>query len=108
MGTKGDLIANMRKPAKEAFDLYDFEANEAKLLDIDYSNVGDSILGGHGGGDDGIIVDLYKYLNGEIRSEDVSEIEISAKNHMLSFAAEQSRLDGAIVNVDDYMEKYMK
>ena len=108
MGTKGDLIANMSRPAKEAFEFYDFETKEKKCLDVDYSNIGDSILGGHGGGDDGIIVDLYKYLTGQLEASDVSEIEISAKNHMIVFAAEKSRLDGNVVSLNDYTEKYMK
>ena len=111
MGTKGDLIANMRKPAKEAFDLYDFETNKQSLLDIDYSNVGDSILGGHGGGDDGIIVDLYKYLAGELNDAELaelSEIEISAKNHMIAFAAEDSRHSGEVVDFAEYFDKHLK
>lgn len=108
MGTKGDLIATMNRPAKEAFEFYDFETREKKCLDVDYSNIGDSILGGHGGGDDGIIVDLYKYLTGQLEAADVSEIEISAKNHMIVFAAEKSRLDGNVVSLNDYTEKYMK
>ena len=108
MGTKGDLTADMRRPAKEAFFFCDFETQKYRHLDIDYSNVGDSILGGHGGGDDGIIIDLYKYLTNEIDAAEVSEIDISSKNHMIVFAAEESRLNGTVVDVDKYMDKYMK
>ncbi len=108
MGTKGDLVADMKKPAKEAFELYDFATKERKCLDIDYSNVGDSILGGHGGGDDGIIIDLYKYIMGEIDASEVSEIEISTKNHMIVFAAEDSRLNSSVVEVKNYIDKYVK
>ncbi|MBE6761717.1 MAG: Gfo/Idh/MocA family oxidoreductase [Ruminococcaceae bacterium] len=108
MGTKGDLVADMKKPAKEAFEFYDFATNEKKCLDIDYSNVGDSILGGHGGGDDGIIIDLYKYIMGEIDASEVSEIEISTKNHMIVFAAEDSRLNSSVVEVKNYIDKYVK
>lgn len=107
MGTKGDLIANMSLPADKAFDFYDFATGKAECLDIDYSNVGDSILGGHGGGDDGIIIDLYRYINGELDAADVSEIEISCKNHMLAFAAENSRRSGTVISLEEYMEKYM-
>ena len=106
MGTKGDLIANMRKPAKEAFYFYDFQTRKADYLDIDYSNIGDSIVGGHGGGDSGIILDLYKYLTGELEAKDVSEIKISAENHLIVFAAEDSRLNGTVVDVKDYYDKY--
>jgi predicted dehydrogenase len=112
MGTKGDLVANMSLPADKAFELFTFGAGlgagKREVLDIDYSNVGDSILGGHGGGDAGIIVDLYKYLEGEIDASEVSEIEVSAKNHLIVFAAEESRLTSTVVEVDKYMDKYMK
>jgi predicted dehydrogenase len=105
MGTKGDLIADMSKPADEAFALYRFDTCKREFLKIDYSNIGDSILAGHGGGDTGIVQDLYRYVIGEIGSEDLSEIGISTKNHMIAFAAEQSRLDGTVVNLDEYVKK---
>ena len=107
MGTKGDLVADMRRPANEAFRFCDFETQKYDFLDVDYSNIGDSILGGHGGGDDGIILDLYKYLTGQIEADKVSEIEVSAKNHMIVFAAEESRLKSTVVDVNKYMDEYM-
>jgi predicted dehydrogenase len=106
MGTKGDLVANMRKPANEAFEFYDFATKKRTFLDIDYSAIGDSIVDGHGGGDSGIIKDLYSYLTGELEAKDVSEIGISAKNHLIVFAAEDSRLNGNVVDVEDYYKKY--
>ena len=108
MGTKGDLICDMSLPADKAFELYDFATGKRECLDIDYSNVGDSIVAGHGGGDQGIIADLYKYLNGEIDASEVSEIAISAKNHMMAFAAEDSRKNYTVVDLDSYTSKYMK
>lgn len=107
MGTEGDLVANMSKPANEAFELYRFADRTEEVLDIDYSNVGDSIVGGHGGGDDGIIIDLYKYLCGEIDESKVSEIDVSAKNHMLAFAAEESRAMGSVITLKEYEKKFL-
>lgn len=106
MGTKGELICNMSLPADKAFEFYDFATGKTECLDIDYSNVGDSILGGHGGGDDGIILDLHKYLNGEIEASAVSEIGISVKNHMLAFAAEASRKNYSVVDLESYISKF--
>ncbi|MEE1240077.1 MAG: Gfo/Idh/MocA family oxidoreductase [Acutalibacteraceae bacterium] len=107
MGTKGELVCNMSLPANEAFEFYDFATDKAACLDIDYSKVGDSIVDGHGGGDSGIIADLYKYMTDEIDASDVSEIAISTKNHMLAFAAEASRKTNTVVDVEAYMKKYM-
>lgn len=108
MGTKGELICNMSLPANKAFELYDFATGKTECLDIDYANVDDSILGGHGGGDAGIIADLYKYLTDEIDASAVSEIGISAKNHMMAFAAEESRRKYTVVDLDSYIGKYLK
>ena len=113
MGTKGDLVANMSLPADQAFELFTFgsgigaAAGKKEVLKIDYSNVGDSITGGHGGGDAGIVDDLYKYVMEDYKSDDLSEINISAKNHMLVFAAEEARLNSTVVEVDKYMNKYI-
>lgn len=108
MGTKGDLIANMSMPANKAFEFYDFATGNSEYLEVDYANTGDSILGGHGGGDDGIIVDLYKYITDEISGEGLSEIAISCKNHMLAFAAEDSRHSGNVVSLNEYIDKYIE
>lgn len=107
MGTKGDLIANMSMPSDKAFEFFSFDKKETIYIDKDYAAVGDSITGGHGGGDQGIIADFYKYLTDELKSEDVSEIGISCQNHMLAFAAEDSRRNGTVVSLKEYMEKYM-
>lgn len=108
MGTKGDLVCDMGLPADKAFELYDFATGKKECLDIDYSNVGDSIVEGHGGGDGGIIADLYKYLTDEIDASEVSEIGVSVKNHMMAFAAEDSRKNDTVVELDSYTNKYIK
>ncbi len=112
MGTKGNLVANMSLPANKAFELYTFGAglgaDKKEILDIDYSNIGDSITGGHGGGDDGIIADLYRYIMEDYSSEDLSEIGISAKNHMIVFAAEEARHRDIVVDVEKFTNRYMK
>ena len=62
----------------------------------------ESINGGHGGGDTGIIAVLYEYINDEIDMKEVSEIGISIENHMLVFAAEESRLNDTVVEMGEY------
>lgn len=108
MGTKGELHAVMNNPVGTQFDFYDFKTKEKSYIDSDISVSGDSIVSGHGGGDQGIVCALYDYLTGAIGSEDVSEIGISCSNHLLVFASEHSRLNGEVIIVDDFNEKYMK
>jgi len=107
MGTKGELVAVMDAENGKQFRLYDFETRETKYLDSQITTLGDSITSGHGGGDEGIIESLYGYLTGELAAEKVSEIGISCKNHMLAFAAEESRLTGKVVDIKEFCERYM-
>lgn len=107
MGTKAELWADTSVKGENAFTLYDFKTKQFSHPDANITVSGDSIVTGHGGGDGGIINALYKYLMGEIAAEDVSEIEISCKNHLLVFAAEDSRKQGRVIDIDNYFEKYM-
>ena len=61
------------------------------------------MYGGHGGGDIGIVNALYDYLTDAKTAEEVSEIGISCKNHMLVFAAEKSRMTNTVVDIDEYV-----
>lgn len=103
-GTKGELIANAGE--KEA-DFYSFETQEHEKLPTNDQAVDQSIHGGHGGGDVGILNVLYDYVLGKIPAQQVSEIGISCKNHLLVFAAEESRKTGKVINVDEYNEKLL-
>ena len=108
MGTKGELWADTSSRAAHPFTLYNFETKETTYPEANITVSGDSIVTGHGGGDGGIINALYSYIVGEIPAEEVSEIEISCKNHLLVFAAEDSRKQGVVIDIDDYYDKYMK
>lgn len=108
MGTKGELWATMSSKDDERFLFYDFATKEIKPISAKIDIDGDSIVSGHGGGDQGIVDALYRYLTGGLKAEAVSEIGISCRNHMLVFAAEDSRLHDRVVHVEDYMAQYLK
>ncbi len=103
MGTKGELTASMNDSNLEFFD---FLTRETKEIPIFSKVIGDSIMSGHGGGDEGIVDALYDYLTGVIEADNVSEIGVSAQNHMLAFAAEKSRLDGNIIDMEAFCRRY--
>lgn len=103
MGTKGEITAEMSEPH---FKFFDFLTRETQNIEVLSSVLGDSIMSGHGGGDEGIIDALYDYLTGAATSDDVSEIGVSAKNHMLAFAAEKSRLESRIIDMDEFCRDY--
>lgn len=107
MGTKGELRAVMSAENGKQFEFFDFGSRKLKYLDSQITTLGDSITSGHGGGDEGIIDALYDYLTDVITAEDVSEIGISCKNHMLAFAAEESRLNGRIVDMKEFEKRFV-
>ena len=98
MGTKGEVYANGETGILE---YYDFLTHKTTVIDINKETT-DSVLDGHGGGDKGIISNMYKYFAEGIESKEYSEIGISAKNHIIAFAAEKSRVEGKIVNIKEY------
>lgn len=101
MGTKGELTGDSESGVIEYFSLTTGEHETIKTSD----NLTDSILDGHGGGDRGIVNALYKYLTDEYCETSLSEIEISVENHLIAFAAEQSRVDHSVIDLEDYKRK---
>lgn len=104
VGTKGAIYASMEG---EKAEIYSFEDRIPKTISMSEIAHGESIVYGHGGGDGGIILDLYDYITGKIGGEKLSEIGISAKNHLLVFAAEESRLNNTVVDIDTFNKKYI-
>ncbi len=100
MGTKGELRGALDHEEKP-ITVYDFETKTV----TEYPVTGkDGLNNGHGGGDRGIMESLYEYLTGTYRGFSVSDIRTSVNNHHIVFAAEESRLTGRVVNLDQYIE----
>lgn len=66
-------------------------------------NISDSINKGHGGGDNGIVETLYEFLNGQYHGCSISDIGVSVKNHLIVFAAEESRKTGKVIDIEEYI-----
>lgn len=98
MGTKGELTA--ATDGGKPIQLFDFETRETTEIDI-YAN--NSIVSGHGGGDSGIVTALYEYLTDSYEGCSISDITTSVNNHLIVFAAEQSRKTGTVVDLDEYI-----
>ncbi len=100
-GTKGELRAYM---SDSEITVYTFE--EKKTEKIPVVTIGEEITSGHGGGDAGIVKALYELLTGTYKGNNVANITESVKNHLLVFAAEESRHNDTVVKVKDYMDKH--
>ncbi len=105
VGTKGALYASMEG---ETVEFYSNAERKSTTIDITKEKHGESIVYGHGGGDQGIVLDLYEYITGALSGDKLSEIGISCKNHMLVFAAEESRLNHTVVDIETFNKKYYK
>ncbi|MBQ8862379.1 MAG: gfo/Idh/MocA family oxidoreductase, partial [Clostridia bacterium] len=96
-GTKGEFYAFM---SDDEIVVRTFLDKEKHIIPVKITE--ESIAGGHGGGDYGIVADLYNFLNGDEVEFGASEIGISVENHMLGFAAEESRHNKAVISLDEF------
>ncbi len=100
-GTKGELYAFMSDT-----EIYVRTFEDKKRHHISVQETEESIAGGHGGGDLGIVQDLYDYLNGTYNGCSVAEIRTSVANHLIGFAAEEARHTDAVVSLEKFCGKY--
>jgi predicted dehydrogenase len=102
MGTAGELWANM---ADKTVHIFDFKTREIETIDVLNYVKDESIVGGHGGGDLGIIKAFCEYLTGEYKGCAVSDISTSVGNHLVAFAAESSRLSGKVISMKEFKDE---
>lgn len=102
MGTEGELTGDGDRNLIEYFS---FKTREHETISTSDKLMTGSITDGHGGGDRGIVNTLYEYLTVGCKSDLLSEIGISTENHLIAFAAEKSRLEHRVINMDDYKKE---
>ena len=83
-GTKAELVGSMES---NYIEIRPFGGEVEKInIDVSMANVG-----GHMGGDFFMMNSVYKALNGE-KAEGITYLDVSIDSHLMSFAAEESRL----------------
>ncbi len=100
MGTKGELRADMEKQSLEFYDFATMKTTQLYSPDAEFDQ---SIAGGHGGGDSGIMQDLYEYIANDNPSNSISDISVSCMSHLICFAAEASRLSDTVIDMNEYI-----
>ena len=98
MGTRGEIRASIA--GDSPIEIYDFQTCKTENIPL-YAQ--DGIRGGHGGGDDGIVATVYEYLNGNYTGKSIPDIQESCYNHLIVFAAEESRKTNTVVDLDEYI-----
>ena len=85
-GTKAELVGCVEE---NRLEIRTFGGQVEKMeIDVSAANVG-----GHMGGDYFMMNSLYKALNGEV-AEGITYLDVSIESHLMSFAAEESRISG--------------
>jgi predicted dehydrogenase len=99
-GTEGEITMG----EGNWFDVYSFADRQTTQVPID--TIGNSISSGHGGGDVGIMIDAVNYFGNGIASPSVCDIRMSYLSHLIAFAAEESRLTGTVVDLEEYSARW--
>jgi hypothetical protein len=100
-GTKGELYANANDTT---ITVYPFGSRKIETYSVQETD--ESIVGGHGGGDEGIVYELYEYLSGSYTGYCAADIDVSVKNHMIGFAAEVARHNDTVESVAEYCKRF--
>ncbi|MGG1676211.1 Gfo/Idh/MocA family protein [Neobacillus sp. NRS-1170] len=94
MGTKGEIRGNMEE---NSISIFDFLTKQETVIKFDKP------IGGHGGGDQGIMRTFLREVQYGHKQDSVSSTSASVRSHLMAFAAEESRLNqGQSINIDDY------
>ena len=100
MGTKGEIFGDM---SKKTVELYRFDTMETEEIPIENAVTDETIFGGHGGGDLGIIKAFCQFMTGKYEGNSITDITTSVENHLVTFAAEDARLSGSVITMKDYI-----
>ena len=98
-GTLGTLQARFGGKDGNKITLRDHRSGTTEMIDLT-----DADSSGHGGGDFGLVASFLRSVRGE-PDESVTSARVSLESHLLAFAAEDSRLNGTVVNVDDFRQQ---
>ena len=93
MGTLGEIRGHMEK---NEIEISNFASGVTEFISVE--TIGGDV---HGGGDAGLMEDFIRLVeSGSTKS--LTSADISVQSHLMSFAAEQSRLSKKVVNLDDF------
>lgn len=100
MGTKGEIRGNMEE---NSISIFNFLTKHETVIKFD------NPIGGHGGGDKGIMRTFLRDIQYGNKQDSVSSTSASLRSHLMAFAAEESRLkQGQSINIDDYYNSFVE
>ncbi|MFA7230128.1 MAG: Gfo/Idh/MocA family oxidoreductase [Victivallaceae bacterium] len=91
-GTKGEITGDSSE-----ISIFNFLTQETEVIDT--KSADNSILGGHGGGDGGLMESFVSALAADDQSKILSGPEATLESHLMVFAAEKSRKEGKTIKL---------
>ncbi|GAB6988558.1 Gfo/Idh/MocA family protein [Paenibacillus pini] len=101
MGTKGEIRGAMEKNEIEILHF-----GSGKVERIRFEDMGGHV--GHGGGDMGLFKDFLRLVRDDGKSQGLTSAAHSVQSHLMAFAAEQSRIDGNTIVLQDYAQSFRR
>jgi predicted dehydrogenase len=100
MGTKGEIRGNMEE---NSISIFNFLTKHETVIKFD------NPVGGHGGGDTGIMRTFLSEIQYGNNGDSVSSAAASVRSHLMAFAAEDSRLNkGQSITIDEYYQSLLE
>lgn len=100
MGTKGEIRGNMED---NSISIFNFLTRHETVIKFDHP------VGGHGGGDNGIVRTFLREIQFGNNEDGVSSASASVRSHLMAFAAEDSRLnEGQSIQIDEYYNSLLE
>ena len=95
MGTRGEIRGNMEK---SEIKVYDFATGRVDTIQIKEQKMG------HSGGDEGLMREFVRQLRGEGTEDLALATKMAVQSHLMAFAAEESRLTGKTVDLEQFIK----
>jgi predicted dehydrogenase len=89
-GTRGQITGD-----GHTISIYDFLTDKEEKIVLD--EIGSGIVGGHGGGDNGLMESFVKAIANKNGGDILSGPQETLESHLMVFAAERSRREGSVV-----------
>lgn len=99
MGTRGEIRGAMEKNEIEIIHF-----GSGKVERISFADRGGHV--GHGGGDMALIKDFLRLVQTGGSNQGLTSASRSVQSHLMAFAAEQSRVDGRIINLKEFAQQF--
>lgn len=98
-GTRATLQARFGGQDGNKVTIRDHRSGTTEYIDVE-----DASASGHGGGDFGLVASFLRAMRGE-PDDSLTSARVSLESHLLAFAAEESRLNGTVIEMPHYRQQ---